>query len=192
MCMFVHCWASHTHTHPSHTHMHFRCGLHCHSSAVSKASCSLHFSLDKLTHCFLGTIIKKKKQLNYLVLNIPQNLILLCAAVGTQALIPSVILSLCFEGDVTQRQASLSVWTERTSSADVTVAADIHSSGPGPALRAAVLIEDQMLKAEAVSWLEMSLLCFSMNHWTKREKENFICLWYSMLDLSGNTSIFNC
>ena len=68
---------------------------------------------------------------------------------GTRAPIPSVILSLCFEGAVTQRRALLSVWTQYTSTADVTIAADIDSSGPGPALRAAALIEDQMLKAEA-------------------------------------------
>lgn len=68
---------------------------------------------------------------------------------GAQALMPSVILSLCFEGAVTQRQASLSVWTELTSRADVTIAADIDSFGRGPARRAAALIEEQMLKAEA-------------------------------------------
>lgn len=49
-----------------------------------------------------------------------------------QALIPSVILSPCFEGAVTQRQALLSVWTQYTSTADVTIAADIDSSGLGP------------------------------------------------------------
>lgn len=65
-----------------------------------------------------------------------------------QALIPSVILSLCFGGAVTQRQAFLSVCTQYTSTADVTIAADIDSSGPGPACRVAILIEEQMLKAE--------------------------------------------
>lgn len=90
-----------------------------------------------------------KKKLNYSPINISENLIQLRVSVGMQALIPSVILSLCFGGAVTQRQALLSVSTQYTSTADVTIAADIDSSGPGPALRAAILIEDQMLKAEA-------------------------------------------
>lgn len=79
----------------------------------------------------------------------PINLIQLRVSVGTRALIPSVILPPCFEGAVTQRQALLSVWTQYTSAADVTIAADIDSSGLRPARRAAALIEDQMLKAEA-------------------------------------------
>ncbi len=70
---------------------------------------------------------------------------------GTRALIPSVILSHCFEGAVTQRQALLCAWTQYTSTADVTITADIDSSGQGPALRAAALIEAWVLKAEAVS-----------------------------------------
>lgn len=82
-------------------------------------------------------------------MNISENLIQLCVSVGIQALIPSVILSLCFEGAVTQRQALLSVWTEYTSTADVTITADIDSSGLGRALCIAIVIEDLMLKAEA-------------------------------------------
>ena len=99
-------------------------------------------------------------------MNISENLIRLCVSVGTRALIPSVILSLCFEGAVTQRQALLSVWTQYTSTADVTIAADIDSSGVGPAHRAALLIGDQMLKGEAQRLFhdfEMSLLCLPMN-----------------------------
>lgn len=113
---------------------------------VAPGSPQLHFIPDKLTHCFLEII---KKKLNYSALNISENLIQLRAAVGVQALMPSVILSLCFEGAATQRQASLSVWTEHTSRADVTIAADTDSFGRGPARRAAALIEEQMLKAEA-------------------------------------------
>lgn len=62
-----------------------------------------------------------------------------CATMGTRALMPSVILSLRFEGSASQRQASLPVWTERTSAADATAAAGIHSSGLDPALCAASL-----------------------------------------------------
>lgn len=49
----------------------------------------------------------KKKAVNYSGINSSENLILLCISMGKQALIPSVILSLCFEGTVTQRQALL-------------------------------------------------------------------------------------
>lgn len=49
----------------------------------------------------------KKKAVNYSGINSSENLILLCIFMGKQALIPSVILSLCFEGTVTQRQALL-------------------------------------------------------------------------------------
>lgn len=66
-----------------------------------------------------------------------------------RALIPSVILSLRFEGAVTQRQALLPVWTQYTSTADVTITADIDSSSLRPALRAAALVEEQMPKAGA-------------------------------------------
>lgn len=52
-----------------------------------------------------------------------------CVAVGMQALILSVILSLCVEGSVSQGRARLSVWTDHTSAADATVAAGIGSSG---------------------------------------------------------------
>lgn len=65
----------------------------------------LYFFPDKLAHCFLETImIIKKKKPSYSAVNISANLIR--AVVGAQALIPSVILSLRFQGAVAQRQAS--------------------------------------------------------------------------------------
>lgn len=47
------------------------------------------------------------------------------------------------------RLYSVSVWTLYTSTVDVTIAADIDSSGQSPARHGAILIEDQMLEAEA-------------------------------------------
>lgn len=66
----------------------------------------LHLIPDKPHNVFLE-IIKKRKKLDCSALNIPKNPIPLRAAVGAQALIPSVILSLCLEGAVSQRRASL-------------------------------------------------------------------------------------
>lgn len=66
----------------------------------------LHLIPDKPHNVFLE-IIKKRKKLACSALNIPKNPIPLRAAVGAQALIPSVILSLCLEGAVSQKRASL-------------------------------------------------------------------------------------
>lgn len=76
----------------------------------------------------------KKKAVNYSGINSSENLILLCISMGKQALIPSVILSLCFEGTVTQRQALLCLCLDTVHlSSDVTMAAGIDSSGLSPA-----------------------------------------------------------
>lgn len=99
---------------------------------VASVPPQLHLIPDKPAHCFLGNNNKKRKKLDSSALHIPKNPIPLSAAVGAQALIPSVMLSLCLEGAVSQRRASLSVWTVRTSRADVTIMADIDSSGWGP------------------------------------------------------------
>lgn len=108
----------------------------------------LHFFPDKLAHCFLETImILKKKKLSYSTVNISANLSR--AVVGAQALIPSVILSLRFQGAVAQRQASRLSGQSTPQELDGTMAADIDSSGLGPAPRAATLTEARTLKAEA-------------------------------------------
>lgn len=57
------------------------------------------------------------------------------------------MLSVCFEGAVTQRQALLSVWTRCTSTHDVTIAADVNSSGP--ARCGADRNDDQTLREKA-------------------------------------------
>lgn len=103
---------------------------------VASVPPQLHLIPDKSAHCFLGNNKEKKKKKEearfFGLKHSKKNPIPLRAAVGAQALIPSVILSLCLEGAVSQRRASLSVWTERTSRADVTIMADIDSSGWGP------------------------------------------------------------
>lgn len=104
---------------------------------VASVPPQLHLIPDKSAHCFLGNNnfqkAKKRRKLDSSALKHSEKTpIPLGAAVGAQALIPSVILSLCLEGAVSQRRASLSVWTERTSRADVTIMADIDSSGWGP------------------------------------------------------------
>lgn len=85
------------------------------------------------------------------------------ATVGSQALMPSVILSRCFEGSASQREASLPVWMERTSAADATAAAGIHSSGLNPTLCAASLWhigakwKHQKVRVRNAEWIKWNL-----------------------------------
>lgn len=87
---------------------------------------------------------------------------------------------------------SVSVWTQYTSTVDVTIAADIDSSGLSPSLHDAIIIEGQMLEAEGVSWLEMNLLApprvsedsktvpcvpyFLLHTWHRKWKHQHVCM----------------
>lgn len=104
------------------------------------------------------------------------------ATVGSQALMPSVILSRCFEGSASQREASLPVWMERTSAADATAAAGIHSSGLNPTLCAASLWhigakwKHQQVRVRNAEWIKWNLSQWHEKHFLK--KTFLLFLWH--------------
>lgn len=113
------------------------------------------------------------------------------ATVGSQALMPSVILSRCFEGSASQREASLPVWMERTSAADATAAAGIHSSGLNPTLCAASLWhigskwKHQQVRVRNAEWIKWNLSQWHEKH-LKKKKGSFygmITLWHLFLQI---------
>lgn len=96
--------------------------------------------------------------------------------------------------ELSLRHAPLSASTQYTSTADVTIAADIDSSGLGPAHCAASLIEDQMLEAEAQRVFHDWKWAFygfpeSMNK-DRGGQCHVSCIWFYILELSGITSAF--
>lgn len=133
----------HTHTH-KHGCILNPCCLCISQRQLVPSPSQLQFIPDKLSYCF-SEIIKKK--LNYSPINIPatwSSSLFLWERLLWYHLSSClfVLKELSFKGRL------YSVWTQYTSTADVTIAADIDSFGLGPARLGAVLIEGQMLKAQ--------------------------------------------
>lgn len=143
----------------------------------------LYFFPDKLAHCFLETImIIKKKEAQLLGCKHFSKPDPCCCGSASFDTICHLVASL--SRSCRSTAGFTFVWTEHTSRADGTMAADIDSSGLGPAPRAATLTEARTLKAEAQR-LKSGFLCPSTNHWTKWE-DSFMCSVFDRACSSGS------